>query len=116
MILTFRFFLIFTLLYTNVVVAQPTTREFLNHIETDRYDLYIYGLESGLEWSSELTYRENNIQIYCKPGDIELSAKFIKNLIANEISGNASFYEKYEYEPLIGLAMRNALLAEFPCD
>ena len=116
MILIFRFFLTFIILHSHVVTAQPTTREFLNHIETDRYDLYIYGLESGLEWSSELTYRENNIQIYCKPGDIELSAKFMKNLIAEEIRGNASFYEKYEYEPLIGLAMRNALLEKFPCD
>tara|TARA_Y100000768_G_C23654234_1_gene530046 strand:+ start:223 stop:570 length:348 start_codon:yes stop_codon:yes gene_type:complete len=95
--------------------SQPTTKEFMDNIDSSKYDSYLYGLESGLDWANELTYREHKMEIFCKPNDFEVSASLLKNFIKQEIADNASFYKKYENEPLIGLAFRNSYMSNFSC-
>ena len=95
--------------------SQPTTKEFMDNIDSSKYDSYLYGLESGLDWANELTYREYKMEIFCKPNDFEVSASLLKKFIKQEIANNASFYKKYENEPLIGLAFRNSYMSNFSC-
>ena len=95
--------------------SQPTTKEFMDNIDSSKYDSYLYGLESGLDWANELTYREHEMEIFCKPNDFEVSASLLKKFIKPEIADNASFYKKYENEPLIGLAFRNSYMSNFSC-
>jgi len=95
--------------------SQPTTKEFMDNIDSSKYDSYLYGLESGLDWANELTYREHKMEIFCKPNDFEVSASLLKKFIKQEIADNASFYKKYENEPLIGLAFRNSYMSNFSC-
>ena len=95
--------------------SQPTTKEFMDNIDSSKYDSYLYGLESGLDWANELTYREHEMEIFCKPNDFEVSASLLKKFIKQEIADNASFYKKYENEPLIGLAFRNSYMSNFSC-
>ncbi len=101
---------------TNVHSSQPTTKEFMANIESSKYDSYLYGLESGLDWANELTYREYKMELFCKPNDFEVSASLLKDFIKREIVENASFYKKYENEPLIGLAFRNSYIGNFSCE
>ncbi len=111
-------FLLLTLISftsANVYASQPTTKEFMSNIESSKYDSYLYGLESGLDWANELTYREHKMEIFCKPNDLEVSASLLKKFIKEEIGNNASFYKKYENEPLIGLAFRNSYISNFSC-
>ena len=103
-------------LCTNVYSSQPTTKEFMANIESSKYDSYLYGLESGLDWANELTYREYKMEMFCKPNDFEVSASLLKDFIKREIVENASFYKKYENEPLIGLAFRNSYISNFSCE
>ena len=102
-------------LSSHVYALQPTTKEFMTNIESSKYDSYLYGLESGLDWANELTYREYEIEIFCKPNDFEVSASLLKDFIKQEIADNSSFYKKYENEPLIGLAFRNSYIKNFSC-
>ena len=107
--------LIILSLSTHAYSSQPTTKEFMTNIESSKYDSYLYGLESGLDWANELTYREHNMEIFCKPNDFQVSASLLKDFIKEEIADNSSFYKKYENEPLIGLAFRNSYISNFSC-
>ena len=111
----FLFYAIF-FVSTQVYSSQPSTKEFLENINSSKYDSYLYGLESGLDWANELTYREYKMEIFCKPNNLEVSASLLKDFIKKEIADNASFYKKYEDEPLIGLAFRNSYLSNFSCE
>jgi len=92
----------------------PTIKEYLND-STDNYDSYIYGLESGLEWASEYYYRKHQVEIYCKPADITLPVSELRSMINKTIKSKPGFFEKYEDEPLLGLALRNGYIESFPC-
>lgn len=107
--------LVISFFSTLVYSSQPTTKEFMANIESPKYDEYLYGLESGLDWANELTYREHKLEIFCKPNDLEVSASLLKDFIKKEIADNASFYKKYENEPLVGLAFRNSYINNFSC-
>lgn len=108
--------LVISVLSSNAHSSQPTTKEFMSNIQSSRYDSYLYGLESGLDWANELTYREHKMEMFCKPNDLEVSASLLKDFIKKEIANNSSFYKKYENEPLIGLAFRNSYISNFPCE
>jgi hypothetical protein len=43
-------------------------------------------LESGLEWASEYYYRKHKVELYCKPGNIELPASELRKIINKTIS------------------------------
>ena len=92
----------------------PTIKEYLND-STDKYDSYIYGLESGLEWAAEYYYRKHQVEIYCKPADIKLPVSELRSMIDKTIKSKPGFFEKYENEPLLGLALRNGYIESFPC-
>jgi len=114
--MNYKTILFFLLISPCAVYAQPSTKSFLEHIDSDKYDSYLYGLESGLDWANEFTYRKHNYEIFCKPNDFELSASNLKSLIIAEINNNPDFYTKYSEAPLIGLALRNAYQDNFPCN
>ena len=69
----------------------------------------------GLEWAQEHFYTKNSIEFFCKPGDLVLSSSQLRSLINKEIQENNSFYNKYKDAPLLGLALRNAYIENFPC-
>ncbi len=79
------------------------------------YDSYLYGLESGLEWASEYYFRKYEIEIFCKPSGIKLPASRLRQIIDREIQKKPGFFDKYKGEPLVGLALRNGYIHEFPC-
>ena len=58
----------------------PTIKEYMDD-DAGTYDSYIYGLESGLEWASEYYYRKYKVELYCKPGSIELPASELRKII-----------------------------------
>lgn len=91
----------------------PTIKEYLQNSEA--YDSYIYGLESGLEWASEYYFRKHNIEIYCKPGNVELPVSRLREMIDKTINTKRGFFLKYENEKLLGLALRNGYIEAFPC-
>ena len=65
--------IIFLLAFSNVSYSDtktPSIKEYISD-ESGLYGSYIYGLESGLEWASEYYYRKHEIELYCKPGNIE---------------------------------------------
>ena len=95
-------------------IKTPTIKEYMSD-DTGMYDSYIYGLESGLEWASEYYYRKHNVELYCKPGNIELPASELRNIINKTISSKPGFCKDYEKEPLVGLALRNGFIDAFPC-
>jgi hypothetical protein len=111
---------LFTILLLTVAQASysdiktPTIKEFMSD-HTGMYDSYIYGLESGLEWASEYYYRKHKVEIYCIPGNIELPASELRNIINKTISSKSGFFKDYENEPLVGLALRNGFIDAFPC-
>ena len=90
----------------------PTIKEYINNPES--YDSYVFGLESGLEWASEYYYRKHNIELYCKPGNVQLPAEMLRKMIAKTISLKPDFFKKYENEQLLGLALRNGYMEAFP--
>jgi hypothetical protein len=95
-------------------IKTPTIKEYM--VDNDgNYDSYIYGLESGLEWASEYYYRKHKVELYCKPGNIELPASELRKIINTTISSKPGFFQEYENEPLVGLALRNGLIEAFPC-
>ena len=79
--MNYKTILFFLLISPCAVYAQPSTKSFLEYIDSDKYDSYLYGLESGLDWANEFTYRKYNYEIFCKPNDFELSASNLKSLI-----------------------------------
>tara|TARA_B100000035_G_scaffold306197_1_gene307965 strand:- start:416 stop:781 length:366 start_codon:yes stop_codon:yes gene_type:complete len=114
-------YLLFILLVLSLVSIDtfsedkiPTIKEYMNDTE-NKYDSYIYGLENGLEWAAEYYFRKHNVEIYCKPGNIELPVSKLKTMINNTISNKPGFFKKYENEQLLGLALRNGYIEEFPC-
>ena len=92
----------------------PTIKDYLND-ENKKYDSYIYGLESGLEWASEFYYRKHQIEIYCKPSNVESPVSELRVMIDRTIAAKPGFFKKYENEPLLGLALRNGYIEAFPC-
>ena len=112
-------YLFLLLILSSVTVSSgpaPSLADYLESESKETYDLYIYGLESGLEWAQEHTYAKNGLEFFCKPNDLVLSAKQIRRLIDKEIMENNSFYTTYKDAPLIGLALRNAYISTFPCN
>ena len=67
----------------------PTIKEYINNPES--YDSYVFGLESGLEWASEYYYRKHNIELYCKPGNVQLPVEMLREMIAKTISSKPGF-------------------------
>ena len=105
------------LFLSNLTFASPPTiDEYQKNDKNEHLDMYIYGLERGLDWSQEYVYSKYALEFFCKPGDLVLSAKQLRLLIDKEIDENSSFYTKYKDAPLLGLALRNAYIASFPCD
>ncbi len=104
------------LISSNISYASPpSVEDYQKHDKNELHDMYIYGLESGLEWAQEHIYTKNSIEIFCKPGDLALSSSQLRSLINKEIQENNSFYNKYKDAPLLGLALRNAYIENFPC-
>ena len=68
--MSYKTILFFLLISPCAVYAQPSTKSFLDHIDSDKYDIYLYGLEAGLDWANEFTYRKHNYEIFCKPSNI----------------------------------------------
>ena len=95
--------------------SPPSVNDYLKNDNSELHDMYIYGLESGLEWAQEHIYTKNSIEFFCKPGDLVLSSSQLRSLINKEIQDNNSFYNKYKDAPLLGLALRNAYISNFPC-
>jgi hypothetical protein len=115
--ISFNIFIIFLLTFSDVLhsdIKTPTIKEYMTD-DSGLYDSYIYGLESGLEWASEYYYRKHEIELYCKPGNIELPASELRQIINKAISAKPGFFEQYENEPLVGLALRNGFMDAFPC-
>ncbi len=96
--------------------AIPTINDYQNKNNIGSYELYIYGLERGLEWANEYTFQKYSVEIYCKPSDLSLSLKQLKKIIDQEIQNNVRFYSKYKDAPLVGLALRNGYIANYPCN
>ena len=115
--ISFNVCIIFLLTFSHVShsdIKTPTIKEYMTD-DSGLYDSYIYGLESGLEWATEHYYRKHEIELYCKPGNIELPASELRKIINKTISAKPGFFEQYENEPLVGLALRNGLIEAFPC-
>jgi hypothetical protein len=116
----FRNILLFILIsvsYSQETLSQPqipSVKEFLSD-DSGSYDSYIYGIESGFAWASELYYRKHKIEFYCIPNNIDLPASKLRQVIIDSINNKPGFFKKYENEPLIGLALRNGLINQFPC-
>ena len=67
----------------------PTIREYINNPKS--YDSYVYGLESGLEWASENYFRKHNIELYCKPSNVQLPAEMLRGMIVKTIKKSRGF-------------------------
>ncbi len=112
----FVFLLLLTISSSNVISAEmPSVKSYKENVETEKYDQFIQGLDNGLEWASDEAYRKNGIQIFCKPSDISLPLTEMKKMINDQLKKDESFYSKYEDAPLIGLALKNAYVQNFPC-
>ena len=85
----FATLLIFISLNVNSSDNIPTIKQYINNPES--YDSYVFGLESGLEWASQYYYAKHNIELYCKPGDVQLPAEMLREMIAKTISSNWVF-------------------------
>ena len=94
----------------------PTIEEYQDNQDIDAHDTYIYGLERGLDWANEYMFQKHSIEIYCKPSDLSLSSKQLRKIIDKTIQNNITFYNKYKSSPLIGLALRNGYIDNFPCN
>ena len=109
--------LMIILVMSNITNASPPTiDEYQKSEKNESHDMYIYGLERGLDWAQEHMYSKHSLEFFCKPGDLVLSSTQLRHLIDKEIGENSSFYTKYKDAPLLGLALRNAYIASFPCD
>ena len=96
--------------------APPTIEEYQDNNDIEAHNIYIYGLERGLEWANEYMFQKHSIEIYCKPSDLSLSSKQLRKIIDKEIQKNITFYAKYKSAPLVGLALRNGYIDTFPCN
>ena len=106
-----------TLSYAQTTLPQtkiPSIKEFIND-HSGLYDSYLYGIESGFEWASEFYFRKHKVELYCKPNNINLPARKLREIIMDSINSKPGFFKKYENEPLVGLALRNGLINQFPC-
>ena len=106
-----------TVSYAQITLSQtkvPSVKEFIND-RSGLYDSYIYGIESGFEWASEFYFRKHKVELYCKPNNIDFPARKLRDIIIKSINSKPGFFEKYENEPLVGLALRNGLINQFPC-
>ena len=110
-------YLLFLFLCSNSLVASlktPSIDEYMKDT-SGIYDSYIYGLESGLEWASEYYFRKHQIELFCKPNGVKLPSSRLREIIDREIQKKPGFFDKYKNEPLLGLALRNGYMEEFPC-
>ena len=96
--------------------APPTIEEYQDNNDIEAHNIYIYGLERGLEWANEYMFQKHSIEIYCKPSDLSLSSKQLRKIIDKAIQKNVRFYAKYKSAPLVGLALRNGYIDAFPCN
>jgi hypothetical protein len=96
--------------------APPTIEEYQDNNDIEAHNIYIYGLERGLEWANEYMFQKHSIEIYCKPSDLSLSSKQLRKIIDKAIQANVTFYAKYKSAPLVGLALRNGYIDAFPCN
>ncbi len=100
----------------NAVSAEmPSVKEYKENWETNKYDQFIRGLDNGLEWASDEAYRKYGNQIFCKPSEIALPINEMKKMIVEQLKRDDAFYSKYEDAPLLGLALKNAYMQNFPC-
>ena len=67
-------YLFIFILLTNHVQSQemPTIKEYKDNKQTSKHNQFIYGLENGLEWANDESFRKHGFQIFCKPSDIVL--------------------------------------------
>jgi len=106
-----------TVSYAQTTLSQtkiPSIKEFIND-HGGLYDSYLYGIESGFEWASEFYFRKHKVELYCKPNSIDLPARKLREIIMESVNSKPGFFKKYENEPLVGLALRNGLINQFPC-
>ena len=106
-----------TVSYAQTTLSQtkiPSIKEFIND-DGGLYDSYLYGIESGFEWASEFYFRKHKVELYCKPNNINFPARKLREIIMESINSKPGFFKKYENEPLVGLALRNGLINQFPC-
>jgi hypothetical protein len=106
-----------TVSYAQTTLSQtkiPSIKEFIND-HGGLYDSYLYGIESGFEWASEFYFRKHKVELYCKPNNINFPARKLREIIMESINSKPGFFKKYENEPLVGLALRNGLINQFPC-
>jgi len=106
-----------TVSYAQTTLSQtkiPSIKEFVND-HSGSYDSYLYGIESGFEWASEFYFRKHQVELYCKPNNINFPARKLREIIMESINSKPGFFKKYENEPLVGLALRNGLINQFPC-
>ena len=106
-----------TVSYAQTTLSQtkiPSIKEFIND-DGGLYDSYLYGIESGFEWASEFYFRKHKVELYCKPNNINFTARKLREIIMESINYKPGFFKKYENEPLVGLALRNGLINQFPC-
>ena len=96
--------------------TPPTIEEYQDNADIKVHNTYIYGLERGLDWANEYMFQKHSIEIYCKPSDLSLSSKQLRKIIDKTIQNNITFYNKYKSEPLVGLALRNGYIDNFPCN
>ena len=80
---------LFISLNVNSSDSIPTIKDYINNPEF--YDSYVFGLESGLEWASEFYYRKHNIELYCKPANVQLPASMLREMISKAISAKPGF-------------------------
>tara|TARA_B100001250_G_scaffold60226_1_gene46941 strand:- start:426 stop:776 length:351 start_codon:yes stop_codon:yes gene_type:complete len=106
----------FFMLNPSLAQELPTIKSYIENKERTLHDSFIYGLENGIEWLNEYSYTKHGVQIYCKPNDLILSVKQLKKFIDEEIATENTFYDKYQDAPLLGLALRNAYISNFPCN
>ena len=106
-----------TVSYAKTTLSQtkiPSIKEFIND-HGGLYDSYLYGIESGFEWASEFYFRKHKVELYCKPNNINFQARKLREIIMESVNSKPGFFKKYENEPLVGLALRNGLINQFPC-
>ena len=109
--------ILITVSYAQTTLSQtkiPSIKEFIND-HGGLYDSYLYGIESGFEWASEFYFRKHKVELYCKPNNINFPARKLREIIMESINSKPGFFKKYENEPLVGLALRNGLINQFPC-
>ena len=113
----FLYISIISFFVLNLSHAQelPTIISYMENKDSTLHDSFIYGLEIGIEWLREYSYTKHGIEIYCKPNDLVLSVKQLKKFIDKELIKENTFYDKYQDAPLLGLALRNAYIIQFPC-